>query len=145
MLLILSLSTIVNIGCKKAEINKSKAVFINLEFDQQQEDITITPESEIFNIGFHKTTDVIPDNSIELPETILSIASGSSAKMNRHFTIPGYDLTANFFKVTYNKSESTGDFQLKVFPSEITEPVELVIYAPMTVDRKTTIRLIPAE
>lgn len=132
-------------GCKEDPVYTWDGImtYYDMTFDQTEMEVTITPESEFFEVGFHRDAELTPpEHARPATEFWLSLTPETTAT-TRQFSIPGFNVPSNALRVSYNLTESTGSFRIHVVPAEITEPLTIVLRQPWYFERKVTIRLIP--
>lgn len=107
----------------------------DVEYNQKDTTIYVNSTTESIVIGYHsngkplpKDGQPYPDSKYEFATEFLSyVSNASTAVFGTHFTIDEAHKSILSFNIKYNKTDSTGEYVIKLFPQAITKPLVIVI------------------
>lgn len=139
----IALVAFVTTGCK--EDVYAKPSYTDMRFDQDTIDLIVTPESSEFTIGFHKSSDPVPDqyDLVNINRCLVQ-ATELTARPFVHYSFPQWYGNNDFIQVYYNVSPEKGTITIKVYPDQITKPLRLALDALASPNPRVVINLIPA-
>lgn len=127
----------------------------DMEYNQKDTTIYVNSTTESIAIGYHSNGKPLPKDGQPYPDSKYEFATefhfyiskASTAVFGTHFTIDEVTNPANAFNVKYNKTESTGEYVIKLTPQAITKPLVIVILPTMQEDNTTplTVHLVPEK
>lgn len=131
-------------GCGKShkEIVPWVPAHADLRFDKDTVDLMITPQSDEFSIGFHKSNDPIPEN---IKPTMTVDIADSTVELGTQVTFPDYSERVTGIEAVYDATGNKGSIKIKVHPKAITKPLHLTLVTLGIPNSKVVINLIPAQ